>query len=463
MRSSHSAARTRARFDDPNLVSHAGLGPMVRLTENIDLAGLANELVRLGGSPGANADAKITTIVAGMCADADSIDDLDVLRHGAMPKLFRGIRAPSTVGTFLRWFSIGHVAQLEKLAATALTRLASQTPVLAGVEELAFLDLDSKLTQVYGRAKQGAKFGHKKIRGLDFLAATLSTPDRAPVIVHTRLRGGNADTRRKVTSFARHALRVARDCGATATVIVRGDSGFYVGKLIAALTAQGVLFSVTARWSTALARAVDTINNTGDDAWTPVSYDTPVYDEHTGEAIHTAQIAETSHTAFTNPTDNPGQKTTARLIVRRHRTTTATDQGELFPTWRYQAIFTNNPADLRTAHDQHYGRAGSIEHVFADLNNSALAHFPSGRFAANAAWLTLAALAHNLTRTAGVLAGGEHTRARTTTLRHQLIRVAARISRTARTITWHLPQRWPWQHAWQRFFTATHHPPPATA
>lgn len=460
MRSSHSAGRTRARFDDPNLVSHAGLGPLVRLAENIDMAGLADELVRLGGSAGANAGAKITTIVAGMCTGADSIDDLDQLRHGAMHKLFHGIRAPSTIGTFLRWFSIGHVAQVEKLAATALARLAAQTPLLSGAEELAFLDLDSKLTPVFGRTKQGAKFGHKKIRGLDFLAATLSTPDRAPVITHTRLRGGNADTRRKVTSFATHALRVARDCGATATVLVRGDSGFYVGKLIAALVAEGVLFSVTARWSTALARAVTAID---EHAWTAVTYDTPVHDEHTGEAIHTAQIAETSHTAFTNPTNNPGQKTTARLIVRRTRATTVTDQGELFPTWRYQAIFTNSPVDLRTAHDQHYGRAGSIEHVFADLNNSALAHFPSAHFAANAAWLTLAALAHNLTRAAGVLAGGTHTRARTTTLRHQLINIAARISRTARTITWHLPQHWPWQHGWQQLFTATHHPPQATA
>jgi hypothetical protein len=453
MRSSHTVGRTQARFDDPNLVSHAGLVPLVRLMENIDLAGLADDLVRLGGSRGANAGAKITTIVAGMAAGADSIEDLGQLRHGAMSRLFTGIRAPSTLGEFLRWFTVGHNAQLEKTAAAALARLAARVALLPGVDRMALIDLDSKLTQVFGRTKQGARFGHKKIRGLDSLAATLSSPGHAPVITNTRLRGGNADTRRKVTSFARQAVRVARACGATGTILVRGDSGFYAAKLIAGLAAEGVLFSITARQSKGLQRAIATLD---EHAWTPVTYDTPVIDEHTGDAIHTAQIAETTYTAFTNPTQNPGRKTTARLIVRRTRITAVNDQGELFPTWRYHAIFTNTDADLITAEAQHRARAGSIEHVFADLNNSALAHFPSAHFAANAAWLTPAALAHNLTRAAGVLAGGKHARARTTTLRHRLIGIAARISRTARTLTLHLPATWPWHHAWQQLFTASH-------
>jgi hypothetical protein len=460
MRSSHSAARTRARFDDPNLVSHAGLGPLVRLMENIDLAGLADELVRLGGSPGANAGAKITTIVAGMCADADSIDDLDVLRHGAMGTLFQGIRAPSTLGTFLRWFSIGHVAQVEKLLSEVLARLAAQTPLLAGARELAFLDLDSKLTQVFGRTKQGARFGHQKIRGLDFLAATLSTRDRAPVIVHTRLRGGNADTRRKVTSFAQHAIRVTRACGAIKNLLVRGDSGYYVGELIAEIVRSGAWFSITMPQRKPIQAAITAID---DAAWTPLTHAHPVHDEDTTADTTTADIAETSYTAFTNPTTSPGQRTTGRLIVHRTPIPTHANQGQLITVYRYHAFFTNSPEDLITAHTQHHARAGSIEHVFADLNNSALAHFPSSHFAANAAWLTLAALAHNLTRAAGVLAGGTHTHARTTTLRHQLIRVAARISRTARTLTYHLPIHWPWHHTWHNLYTATHHPPPVTA
>jgi hypothetical protein len=443
-------------FDDVNLVSHAGLVPLLRLMEHIDVAGLADDVVRLGGSRGANAGAKITTMVAGMAAGADSIDDLGQLRHGAMGRLFHGIRAPSTIGTFLRWFTVGHNAQLEKMAAAALTRLTTAVPLLPGVDRLAFVDLDSKLTQVFGRTKQGARFGHKKVRGLDFLAATLSCPGHAPVITNTRLRSGNADTRRNVTSFATTALRIGRACGATGTMIVRGDSGFYSAKLIAALTTAGVAFSITARWSKALHRAVAAIDA---EAWIPITYDTPVYDEHTGEAIHTAQIAETTYTAFTNPTQNPGRTTTARLIVRRTPITAANEQGELFAAWRYQPIFTNSPFDPITAEAQHRGRAGTIEQVFADLNSSALAHFPSARFPANTAWLTLAALSHNLTRATGVLAGGAHAHARTTTLRHQLIGVAARISHTARTLTLHLPQAWPWQHAWQQLFTRTHHPP----
>ena len=455
MRSSHTPARTAATFDDPNLVSHAGLVPLVRLTETIGLPELAHDLVRLGGPTGANPDAKITTILAGMATGADSIDDLDQLRHGAMDRLFTGIRAPSTLGTFLRWFTIGHNAQLEKLAATCLTRLTAQTPLLPGLSQLAFLDLDSKTTRVHGRKKQGARFGHKKIRGLDFLAATLSTPT-APVIAATRLRGGNADTRRKITSFATHSLHIARACGATGTVIVRGDSGCYSATLITALAQAGAVFSITARNSRALARAIAAID---DNAWTDIELDAPVLDEDTGQTIHTAQIAATRYTAFTNPTQNPGRRTTATLVVRRHRVLTVTEQGELFPAWRYQAIFTNSPFDPITVEAQHRGRAGAIEQVFADLNGSALAHLPSGRFAANAAWLTLAGMAHNLQRAIGCLAAGTHAKARTTTLRRQVIAVPARISRSARTITLHLPTHWPWQQAWQRVFDHAHAPP----
>jgi Transposase DDE domain group 1 len=375
MRSSHTAAATTARFDDPNLVSHAGLVPLMRLAEGVGLADTADELVRLGGSAGANAGAKIATIVAGMATGADSIDDLDQLRHGAVGTLFSGIRAPSTIGTFLRWFALGHVAQLERLGATLLARLAATTPLLPGIEKLAFLDLDSKITQVFGRDKEGARYGYTKVRGLNFLAATLSCPDAAPVITNTRLRGGNVDTRRKITSFAAQALRVSRDCGANGLLVVRGDSGFYVGELIAALTARDVKFSVTARQSKALLAVITTLP---EDSWQSITYDNPVFDEITAEPVHTAQITETPYTAFTNPTTNPGQKTTARLIVRRTRIMTTNDQDELFPTWRYHAVFTNSPFDLITAEAQHRDRAGTIEQIFADLNASALAHFPAG-------------------------------------------------------------------------------------
>ncbi|MFD2474952.1 transposase, partial [Amycolatopsis silviterrae] len=158
---------------------------------------------------------------------------------------------------------------------------------------------------------------------------------------------------------------------------------------------------------------------------------------------------------------NPGEATTARLIARRFRVQTRTEQGELFPAWRYHAIFTNTRLHTVAAEKQHRLRAGTIEQVFADLNDSALAHFPSGQFHANQAWLTLAALTHNLLRTLGALASAVHARARTATIRRQLITVPARITRTARRLTLRLPRHWPWRDSWHGLFTATAQPPPA--
>jgi hypothetical protein len=440
-------------------VAHAGLVPLLRIAENVEFADLAAERIRISGPAGANPAAKLLSIVAGMAAGADSIDDLDVLRTGAMDRLFRGVRAPSTLGTFLRGFDIGHAGALETFAAQVLTRLTRQTPqLLPGVGEYAVLDLDSKITQVYGHQKVGARYGYTRVLGYNFLAATLSTPLAAPVIVATRLRGGNADTRRNATSFIRQAMRTARSCGATGNLLVRGDSGYYVGSLVRAVVEAGARFSITVPQRAPIRAAIATID---DNDWTPITYATPVLDEDTGTWIHQAEVAETGYTAFTNPTTNPGETTDARLIIRRHRVEDRTDQGELFPVWRYHAIFTNTGLDTADAEKQHRERAGTIEQILADLNNSALAHFPSGQFHANAAWLTLAALTHNLLRTTGVLASRFHARARTATIRRQLIAVPARITRTARQLTLRLPEHWPWQHSWHGLFTATAQPPPA--
>jgi len=440
-------------------VAHAGLVPLLRLTENVEFAGLAAERIRIPSSAGANPAAKLLSIVAGMAAGADSIDDLDVLRAGAMDRLFRGVRAPSTLGTFLRGFDIGHATALDAVAAQVLTRLARQTPrLLPGVGQYAIVDLDSKITQVYGRGKVGARYGYTQVLGYNFLAATLSSPLAAPVIVATRLRGGNADTRRKATSFIQQALRTARGCGATGNLLVRGDSGYYVCSLIHAITTAGARFSITMPQRAPIRAAIAAIDDTD---WTPITYATPVLDEETGTWISTAEVAQTRYTAFTNPTEHPEGPITARLIVRRYRVETRTEQGELFPLWRYHAIFTDTGLDTADAEKQHRDRAGTIEQVFADLNNSALAHFPSGQFHANAAWLTLAALTHNLLRTAGVLASQFHARARTGTIRRHLIAVPARITRTARRLTLRLPENWSWADSWQGLFTAMAQPPPA--
>ena len=209
MRLLHSLAKTHAMFDDPNLVSHAGLVPVMALAERAGLGELTARHVRPGGPCGVNPAVKIGCLVAGMAAGADSIDDLDLLRHGAMSRLFGGIRAPSTLGSHLRAYTWGHVAQLEKVHRLFLAALARQAPLLPGADTLAFIDVDSTQKRVYGYRKQGARFGYTKIagkevavRGLNALAATISTPLGAPVIAAARLRGGNAASVRGAAGFA---------------------------------------------------------------------------------------------------------------------------------------------------------------------------------------------------------------------------------------------------------------------
>jgi hypothetical protein len=458
MQESHTRAAVSAKFDDRSVVSHAGLVPLLRIAQNTGFADLARQRIVLTGSAGANPDAKLLSIVAGMAAGADSINDLGVLRTGAMNRLFTDIRAPSTLGTFLRGFDIGHVTALDAFAAQVLTRLARHTArLLPGADQYAIVDLDSKITQVYGPQKVGAHYGYTKVLGYNFLAATLSTPIAAPVVLATRLRGGQADTRRGATSFIRQAMRTARGCGATGNLLVRADSGYYVCSLLHTVVDAGARFSITMPLRTAIRAAIESID---EDNWTPITYATPVFDADTSTWISAAQVAETGYTAFTNPTEHPEGPITARLIVRRYRVEARTEQGELFPVWRYQAIFTNTGLGTADAEKQHRGRAGTIEQVFADLNNSALAHFPSGQFHANAAWLTLAALTHNLLRALGVLAGRSHARARTGTIRRHLIAVPARITRTARRLTLRLPHHWPAQGSWHALFTTTGPPPP---
>jgi len=242
----HDLAKIHATFDDPNLVSRAGLVPVMALAQRAGLAGLADEHVRIGRQCGVNPQVKVPGIVAGMAGGADSIDDLDLLRHGAMPELFGGIRAPSTLGSFLRSFTWGNVLQLGKVNRLVLAELARRAPLLPGKETLAFVDIDSQQKRVYGRNKQGAAFGHTKIqgksllvRGLNALAGTVSTPLGAPVIAGTRLRGGNANSARGAASFAAEAVGTARATGCTGIVVVRADSAFYSAVFRGVLLSHG--------------------------------------------------------------------------------------------------------------------------------------------------------------------------------------------------------------------------------
>ena len=467
MRLSHIPARTRAVFDDPNLVSHGGLVPVMALAERAGLPELLEEHVRPGGACGVNAHLKAGCMVAGMAAGADSIDDMDLLRHGAMNVLFGGVRAPSTLGSHLRCYTWGNVLQAGKAGRELLARLSARAPLLPGADAVTFIDIDSTQKRVYGHHKQGARFGHTKIqgksvlvRGLNALIGAVSTPLAAPVIAATRLRGGNAPSSRGAASLAAQAIGTARACGATGTIVVRMDSAYYASAVIAAVRRSGARFSVTAPVTSAIRAAIAAIP---EDAWTAIEYPQAIWDDQLGCWISDAEVAQTQYTAFTSK--KKALHVTARLIVRRVRdkAKTAPGQGELFPAWRYHAIFTDSPFTLLQAEEQHRGHA-IIEQLLADLSDGPLAHLPSGKFTANAAWLAIAAIAHNLLRAAGALAGRRHARARAATVRRDLIAVAARTARHGRGgLVLHLPEGWHREHEWTILFQAACGPPATAA
>jgi len=463
----HELAKIHATFDDPHLVSHAGLVPVMALAQRAGLGDLAAEHVRIARPCGVNAPVKIACLAAGMAAGADSIDDMGLLRHGAMPVLFGDIRAPSTLGSFLRSFSWGNVLQLQKVHREFLAELARRAPLLPGKDVLAFIDIDSQQKRVYGHAKQGAAFGHTKIqgksllvRGLNVLAATICTPLAAPVIAGTRLRGGNASSARGAASMISEAAGTARAAGCTGMLAVRMDSAFYGSPAVWAARRAGARFSVTVRMDPKVRAAIAAIPG---DAWTPIRYPRAIWDDQLGRWVSDAEVAEAEYTAFAS---KKGQAITARLIVRRVKDLNpkaAAGQGELFTAWRYHAIFTDSPFETLQAEEQHRGHA-QAEQVFADWTDGPLAHLPSGCFPANAAWLALAAISCNLLRAAGALASLAHGNARGATIRRDLIHVAARTARHGRGhLTVHLPQGWHHQHEWMNLLTATCGPPAAAA
>jgi Transposase DDE domain group 1 len=439
----------------------------MRLAQSCGLHGIVGERVRVPTHKGSNASGKVATIVAGMLTGADSIDDLDVVRHGGMPVLFGGVYAPSTLGEFLRAFTHGHVRQLQAASRGFLVGLARRTSLLPGAGAVTFIDVDSLLRRVYGKRKQGAGFGHAKVggyqvllRGLNPLVATISTPDAAPVIAATQLRAGNAGSARGAASLVAEAIATtktvlaARPPATAGEVVLRADSAFYSRKVITACRRAGVRFSITIRVDKKVRTAIDTIPA---DAWVEIEYPQPVWDDEQHRFISRAHIAEIAYTAFENTPD----EVTARLIVRRIpdlNNSAVEGQGELFPVWRHHAAFTDSPFILVQAEAQHRGHA-VIEQVFAELIDGPLAHLPSGVFNANNAWLTCIAIAHNLTRAAATLAAGRYATARAATIRRHLINLAGRIARHARGLTIHLPEYWPWQHEWRRLFVAVHAPP----
>jgi Transposase DDE domain group 1 len=269
----------------------------------------------------------------------------------------------------------------------------------------------------------------------------------------------NAASTRGAASLVAEAINTARAAGITGLIVVRADCASYTSAFVATCQRNHAHFLVTARMTPKIHRAITTIDES---AWTAIKYPNAIFDEDTGAWIADAEIAEVPYTAFA---DSP-HRTDGRLIVCRVRDlnpAAAAGQDELFATHRYHVIFTDSPFELTQAETQHRGHA-IVEQVFADLLDEPLAHLPSGQFNANAAWLQLAATAHTLTRALGVLGSPRHALARGSTIRKELITVAARPARAGRdAIIWHLPCDWPWEHAWHNTFHATHRGPPALA
>jgi len=451
MQLSHTRPVASARFDDPNLVSCAGLVPMAALAQQCGLVGLADEHLSVPTDKGSNAGAKVSCLVAGMITGADSIDDMALLRHGAMGTVFDRLYAPSTLGSFLREFAFGHVRQLDAVAARVLARLHEHTPVLAGIDGAVCVDLDDTLVEVHGYAKQGSGYGYSGLRGLNALIATVTTAHAAPVIIGQRLRKGSCGSPRgaaRMIADTLAAVRRLRSPVATAKPLLRADSAFYGYPSVTAAIRGGADVSVTVRLDPKVKAAIAAID---DEAWIPIEYTDAIYDESSGRWISRAEVAEIAFTAFSSK--KASQQVPGRLVVRRIPDLNPTGGGQatLFDVWRFHAFFTTTDLDTVTADKTHRGHA-VIEQVHADLKSSALAHLPSGRFSANAAWLVLAVMAFNLTRAAATLTGPRLAKARTATIRRTLITVPARIASSARRLTLHLPRGWPWEAAWNTLF-----------
>lgn len=421
MRLSHTLARTSVAFDDPNLVSADGLVPVLALAESAGLRDLADEHLTILTDKGANARLKVASLVGGMVAGADSIDDMPVLlQHGGMGRVFARAYAPSTLGSFLRAFTFGHVRQLDAIASrflialAGLTRLLDASPgptasdtgpdaVTDAVALYALLDVDDTIIEVHGHAKQGAGFGYSGVRRLNRLLATLTTATAAPVIVAQRLRKGACGSPRSAKRLVGDAVRTSRRLlGKTRPILVRMDSAFYGRGAVHAALAGGAAVSITVRMDQAVKKAIAAIDK---DAWTTIEYTDAVLDETTGRWVSRAEVAEVPFTAFA--AQKKADHVPGRLVVRRipdfhAEKNKAAGQDTLFDVWRFHAFFTTAHAGVldTVAADKTHRQHAIIEQVQADLKNSALAHLPSGVFTANAAWLVLAVIVFNLTRAA---------------------------------------------------------------
>jgi Transposase DDE domain group 1 len=433
MRSSHNLARVETTFDDDWVVPNGGLQAPAALAQKLGIAELIDQRVKLPADAAgrANAGVKAMTSIGAMLTGGDSIDDVAVLRAGAAPSVFTATRAASTIGVWLRGFIWATVRMLDAVSRVVLAR-AWAAGLGPDLDADLTIDVDSTICQTYGTAKQGARFGYTKVRGYHPLLATLAATGE---VLHARMRGGNAGSARGAGSFIRETIRRVRDAGATGALTVRADSAFYSRAFVRACRAHDARFSVTVKLSPAIRAAIAAIP---DDAWTPIPY----------WLDGGADVAETTYTAFKGTKD----QVELRLIVRRVRPTPGS-QLALDVVFDYHPFLTDRAGETLELEADHRAHAG-VELDIRDLKAGGLAHVPSGVFFANAAWLALAVLAHNLGRWTLRAAGGRWADATTETLRTKLVATPARLVRSARTIKLRFPRNWPWRDAYDAALTA---------
>ena len=416
-------------FDDHRLVANAGLLLPATLARRLGLRELVDRHLDLGGAPGrANTGDKLLTLVASALAGGDCIDDADVLRTGGTARTLGSVvKAPSTLGTFLRSFRWGHVRQLDRVSRQLLAR-AWQAGAGPGDAPLT-IDLDSTICETYGLAKEGARHhGYTGARGYHpLLAIAAGTGD----VLMARLREGRASTARGGAHFLRETVGRVRNAGASGQLTVRADSGFYAHALVAVCREMDVRFSITIRQRKSLRHLMEAIP---EDDWRPIPY----------WMEGAAAVAETTYTPFQSEPD----AAPVRLIVRRVRPTPGS-QLALFATYSYHAFITDRDGEMLELEADHR-RHAEVENAIRDLKYGVgLNHLPSGRFAANAAWLAVQVMAHNLARWTARIGLGEQI-VTTKILRRRLFSLAGRLTRSARRLTLHLPQRWPWETEFSR-------------
>jgi Transposase DDE domain group 1 len=414
MQSSHTLDQLDIAFDDTHAVANAGLLLPATLAERLGIQQAADALIDLGERAGAHRPGrKLLTLVHTMLAGGDCIDDADLLRCGATSQVLgHRVMAPSTLGTFLRAFTFGHVRQLDRLTEQLLTRAwaAGAGPGDGPIT----MDLDSTVCEVHGHAKQGAAYGYTHTLGYHPLLATRADTGE---VLHARQRTGRANTARGAARFVDELAARVRRAGASGELTMRMDSGFWSAKTIRALRRHRIHYSITVRQTKPIRTAIATIP---EDAWTPIVYPDGGI----------AQVAETRYQGD-------------RLIVRRTRL--VGQQAELFPNWRYHALVTDRVGTTVWL-DADHRRHAVVELCTRDLKAGVgLRHHPSGKFNANAAWLVAATLAHNLLRWVAAIGLGAHDQLVVAkTLRRTLLALPGRITRSARRLILHLPAGWPW-------------------